>query len=277
MENGSEAQDQPKAPKDRNKSEDASQAPLAPSPTRSGKLSQNSSSKFLAEPLLPISKAKPSPFTTSQTQSAVTLSMKRSSTSAVSPQPNQKSVEPQIATKWEYDVYARPYIPSAFRAANHEPGHVVFTEAKHKVNFEEYTNTFVGKAFIPKRIAMPTHDNAQIQADGMLLTEASYLEYFLSLWKIELEAKKRENESFALYKVPILPLPMPDGQDLYALSIPGLREDSPFVEIGDTIQLRQLWLDSAGNLMGVPVMMPGPGNPYQHSPVVLSWGTYSIH
>lgn len=74
---------------------------------------------------------------------------------------------------------------------------------------------------------------------------------------IECKAKKEEQDGLALYKVPLQRIQGPDG-DLWALSVPGVREDNPHIEMGDILSLRQLWVDSFGKLMN----MPNSGGPH---------------
>ncbi|KAF2116192.1 P-loop containing nucleoside triphosphate hydrolase protein [Lophiotrema nucula] len=180
------------------------------------------------------------------------------------------------AIQWEYDVYAKPFVPSALRAVNLEPApYVVTTTAKHQININRYVESFAGKEFIPERVHVPWPNPGLQRLSGHLKMNAStYLEYFVALWKIEIEAKREENETYTLYKVDLMPLPPTDDDRLYALSIPGLREDSPLVELGDTIQLRQLHVDSYGNLLWLTVMVPpeGSSNPSDYKvPRVLNW------
>jgi helicase MOV-10 len=169
----------------------------------------------------------------------------------------------------EYDVYAEPFIPAALRAVNNELGHVVATDSKHKIDSSSYTKTFIGSKFVPDRVVGTPHNTP---LKSMVLTEDTYFQYFDILAKAEGAAKKRENDKRALYKVVLNPFAMNQGaslEQLYTFSIPGLREDSPRVEMGDILQLRQLWLDAFGNLVPMPIQMTDPQfNP----PVFLTWG-----
>jgi helicase MOV-10 len=169
----------------------------------------------------------------------------------------------------EYDVYAEPFIPTALRAVNEQLGHVVVTDSKHKIDASYYIRTFLGNTFVPDRVyRSPNHDSLE----PVVLAEDTYFQYFQILAQADWAAKQLENEKHALYKVELKPFEMNRGsslEQLYAFSIPGLRENSPLVEMGDTLQMRQLWLDLYGNLISVPVQMTDPQfNP----PVFLTWG-----
>jgi helicase MOV-10 len=182
---------------------------------------------------------------------------------------DKRDAEETEHVRREYDVYAEPFIPAALRAVNNELGHVVVTDPKHKIDSSLYTRTFLGTNFVPSRILSTPHITP---LKSKVLTEDTYFQYFDILAQAEWAAKQLENDNHALYKVVLNPFAMDRGsslEQLYAFSIPGLREDSPRVEMGDTLQLRQLRLDPFGNLVSMPVQMTDPKfNP----PVFLTWG-----
>jgi helicase MOV-10 len=79
------------------------------------------------------------------------------------------------------------------------------------------------------------------------------MSYFDSLWQREREAKEQENQEYSLFKVPLYIKTVPNEDPIWALSVPGLRSDSPFLEMGDVVQLRQLWLDGQGHIKQTPI------------------------
>jgi len=133
----------------------------------------------------------------------------------------------------EYDVYAEPFIPAALRAVNEEPANVVKTESKHRIDSVAYLATYLGSGFISKPTNIQNHhENQKIPSTGDVLTENSYLQHFQSLLKIESAAKQEENKKYSLYQIPVCPPRKPGPPDqLYSLSVPGLREDSPRLEM----------------------------------------------
>jgi helicase MOV-10 len=149
----------------------------------------------------------------------------------------------------EYDVYALPFVPSILRTINTDNARVVSTRLKHQIDFEKYAHTFIGTSFVPARFWNPINDKSE-QAN-LRPTERCYSQYFLSLMNIELAAERQEKEAYALYQVPLYHFEASE-EVLWALSVPGLREDSPHVEMGDRLQLRQLWVDGTGALITVP-------------------------
>jgi DNA polymerase III delta prime subunit len=181
---------------------------------------------------------------------------------------NTKDQPPYIPSGQEqntfaFDVYARPYVPSWLQSVNEEPAeNNVVTEVKHAIRYGAYINKFAGKDFLaqhPSLISEWLRDDVPFVAQ---LSEQSYIEHFTSLLKRECLARKRVNEQYALYMVSLQAIPTPDGNCLWALSVPGLREDNPLVQMGDDLQIRQIWVDLGGNPIQIPVQMDNAGSTY---------------
>jgi helicase MOV-10 len=174
----------------------------------------------------------------------------------------------------EYDVYAPPFVPSILRAINADKAHVIITQPKHRIEFDCYAHTFTGTSFLPTSDWKIVYEKyAKAASPSLPLTEQSYSQYFIQLMKLELAAKKLEREAYTLYQVPLHSFQTPE-EALWTLSVPGLREDSPHIERGDRLQLRQLWVDGAGALVTVPTHATGQlmGQP-EYLPVTYrSWG-----
>ncbi|CAO2655964.1 Nn.00g047670.m01.CDS01 [Neocucurbitaria sp. VM-36] len=215
-------------------------------------------SKLVAVPKMP-RKPKPAPAASLNSSPSIVRTSSDSATQAepirtettrpVKP-PGHTACEASEATsdqiRREYDVYATPFIPLVLRSINTEKATVIVTEAKHLINSQAYAHTFCGNGFITERPLSALHTKYKQGTIELRLTKDSYLGYFDTLMATEQAAKMLEHETYTQYKVPMYRISAPDG-DLWALSVPGLREDSPFVEMGDTLQLRQWWLDGSGN------------------------------
>lgn len=159
----------------------------------------------------------------------------------------------------DYNVYASAFVPTQLRQVNKLDGTVVHSKPRHWIDYTKYIGTFVGSTFLRDRPAMPrllSNDQNLQAAQAAGLSEKSYLSRLYALWQSENRAKQLEDDRFSLFIVPLQRVIRVDGKDLFALSIPGLREDSPFVEMGDTIQLRQLCADVYGNLPGISQQSP---------------------
>lgn len=167
----------------------------------------------------------------------------------------EKSPETSGKVAWEYDVYATPFVPSHLQAINlEEPGAVVRSRSRHWLNYPVYTATFAGSSFLPER---PTNvPELGIKDTDEVLTARSYFHRLTALWELECTAKALENKGNSMYKVVLGSGQHPNNRDpMWIMSVPGLRDDDPFLEKGDVLQLRQLWVDATNNLMLVPMQI----------------------
>lgn len=161
-----------------------------------------------------------------------------------------------------YDVYAKPYIPSGLRAINEEtPGNVLVTETKHKVTYGAYITSFAGRDFLIYQRNLDYDWPDGTSSHSTELTKQSYVQFFARLLQQECTAKEEQNQHFALYAASLQAIPMPDRTRLWALVVPGLREDNPLIEMGDILQVRQLWVDWAGHPTQMPVPIMGEHGP----------------
>lgn len=160
-----------------------------------------------------------------------------------------------------YNVYAKSFIPVNLKQVNEEPGQVCETAPRHYIDYPKYISSFAGSSFLPPRPPYPTPTRSHpASLDGP--DANGYLEHFATIWQTEIAAQEEENQQFALYNVhcwrtfsntPVKPS-APRGQGpssgLFTISVPGLKEDIPYVELGDTLELRQLLLDQYNNFIG---------------------------
>ena len=214
--------------------------------------------RLVAVPLLP--KLRPSvarvatasPSNKDPNSDTATISTFTTKSTKSSNTPSKTEVRPSEdpeRVRHEFDVYAKPFVPAALKDINNEHATVIFTATKHRIDFAAYSEEFGARIFLPPR---PIHTVCRQRGDNITLTEASYFQYFSQLADAEYLAKEAEHATFSMYMVQLYaPVPGPDGHYLYSIPVPGLREDSPLIEVGDTIRLRQLWVDSKGNLMSV--------------------------
>ncbi|KAF2849911.1 P-loop containing nucleoside triphosphate hydrolase protein, partial [Plenodomus tracheiphilus IPT5] len=159
------------------------------------------------------------------------------------------------------DVYATSFVPSVLRTINQLCAQVIPTQPRHCIDYTSYTRTFIGTSLIP----VPIFHSSDVESQGIAassdlpLTETSYHNFFVSLVNLECAAKEHENESHMLFQVPLQRIDIPLDGHIWALSLPGLREDSPLLEMGDVLQIRQLWVDHTGH-------SPSPFHGYVRSP-----------
>lgn len=156
------------------------------------------------------------------------------------------------------DVYAPSFVPVWLRGINEElAAAVVISPRRHKISFEEYVRSFAGHDVLAHESKVRASEDQSLMTE---LNEHNYMPYFASLARLEKQAKEKEVEQHALYRVPLQSITRLDGTNLWSLSIPGLREDSPLIELGDILHIRQLWVDWAGNCITMPLSHPMHGH-----------------
>lgn len=155
--------------------------------------------------------------------------------------------------KENYNVYAKSFVTDQLRNINKEPGNIYTTPSRHHTKTSLYVSSFAANSFLPRRAcwSIPKRDRA-IVSNGPHAN--NYLEYFATIWQTEIAAQEAQNEEFTLYEVAPQRIVWPRNKNrtnhiLFAISVPGLREESPHVGLGDTLELRQLIVDHSKNLL----------------------------
>lgn len=145
-------------------------------------------------------------------------------------------------SQWRPDVYVQPFIPQAILAINQCPATPITTPGVDGVDFEKYIATFYGASFRTP-LAIPSLPISHRLKSIDLLDHPDvhrYEEHFQTSLLLELEAQMQDIRSFDLYGAT---LECRDPvNNVFTLSVPGLREDSPLVNYGDTVMLRQ-WVE----------------------------------
>lgn len=154
-----------------------------------------------------------------------------------------------------FDIYARPFVPRIFTIINALPGsRCISTRPSKGINYDDYISTSLGPAagFLP----VPPAPGPPVLPDTVTsLVPRQYEAFFQQQLRLEAESEVKEVEACSLYghKAVIKPesaSPGP-GQTLCTLQVPGLRENSPFVEEEDIVELRQLCYGGDGSLLGM--------------------------
>lgn len=144
-----------------------------------------------------------------------------------------------------FNIYARPFVPRSLTIINSLPGHAIHTTPDKQIQYDAYTTSSFGPAagFLhhPPLPTPPTVSAAALPASvGLRHYEAVFQQHLAQ----EAEAQRKEMEACALYghQVDIDPsshVPAA-GYTVCSMHVPGLRENSPFVEEDDIVCLRQL-------------------------------------
>jgi hypothetical protein len=154
-----------------------------------------------------------------------------------------------------FDVYARPFVPQALSVINTLKGHIIHTPARNHVAFEAYSRGYMGVEFlprIPEPIALPLFATPEV-------THSEYEQYFRYHLEEEIRSQELENVSYSLYAASAIDISYNSELDsklgparslMCRFKIPGLRENSPYIEEDDVVEIRQLRYEGWEKLVG---------------------------
>ena len=161
---------------------------------------------------------------------------------------SQPEVTEQIAKQqWRPDIFVHAFVPKSLTAINDSPAYYDKTISGKGVDFEAYTSTFAATRFLPASVEPSSWQSSPTPVVDRLdhLSSVNYGRYFRDCLLLDLEAQIPELRSYDLFKVLLETLHV--GQR-YRLKVPGLREGTPSVNLGDFVLLRQLILDPVTQL-----------------------------
>ena len=148
----------------------------------------------------------------------------------------------------EVNIYAREYVPQALAAVNESPATVVPSISGVSIDYEAYIATFIGSSFVPpqpENLLPEPHQTTAIKPDQTVTLE-TYNGFFENCLALEMEAFSADIRRHALYGATLSFLP--GVNTLYVLPVPGIRDGSPTIVLGQTVLLRQLILDPRTHL-----------------------------
>ncbi|KAK0745514.1 P-loop containing nucleoside triphosphate hydrolase protein, partial [Schizothecium vesticola] len=147
-----------------------------------------------------------------------------------------------------FDVFATPYIPINVKCINQLPGIVIYTDPTKKVDYGRYVEDHLIWRFLPTPPAQCNIPYGFTLEDGphvSVFSPQSYERFFHGHIQKEIQHQQLENDSVALYSVKATVEFTPGGSGaIVTLVVPGLRENSPYIEEDDRLQLRQLRITS---------------------------------
>ena len=140
------------------------------------------------------------------------------------------------------DIYANNYIPVWQTAINESPANPCRCSQLITIDYSTYIASFAGSRIlstVPPIRAPPLHSvPLRIGSSPDDLLPQWYGEYFSDALQNEIVAHAEELKTFSLYNVGF-EIEDP-SQGLYRFAIPGLREHSPRVDLGDVVKIRPL-------------------------------------
>jgi helicase MOV-10 len=147
------------------------------------------------------------------------------------------SIDPKNSS---LDVYAINYIPQYLKAINECPAQIRYSINLPLINYAQYVASFAGFTFLQPLdpFVCPSLDYVPLAevVNIMDLDELNYEVYLNGRMFHELHAQRIELKEYALHNVSFdITDPV---QGLYSFIIPGIRESSPRVDLGDTVLVR---------------------------------------
>ncbi|KAK5117016.1 hypothetical protein LTR62_006737 [Meristemomyces frigidus] len=169
------------------------------------------------------------------------------------------------------DVYARPYIPTVLQRINELPAQQIHSLPAKWIDYQSYVHSLAGAAFLTADPPPPEIPETVPAASAADLQPSSYHAVFRQALIEEAQALQRDCNEQSLYNIPIQRAPAQNSPRpvMYWLQVPGLREMSLNVEIGDIVQLRQLNFGLKGEVLEAPLLAYN-----QHGPVLVSLTDY---
>jgi len=147
-----------------------------------------------------------------------------------------------------FDVYARPFVPNALKQVNLLTGSEYYTAPSRVIDFGAFVRVYLIPGLLPT-LEGPPSDLTEAEAERIphAPTPENYEPYFRRHLKTEISAQDREYDYYALYDHDLGVICSPStGQPdalpavTVTIDVPGLRENSPYVEEDDVVELRQL-------------------------------------
>ncbi|KAK2747951.1 hypothetical protein FQN57_001542 [Myotisia sp. PD_48] len=145
--------------------------------------------------------------------------------------------------RWNPNIYANPYTPHYLLAVNWSPAIDYYSTPLKTIDYNAYVQQFAGNRILKPTIQpeMPLIRSVpvSISLHDRNLSPASYLYYFDECLLLEAYQHSRNLLQLNLYNVPVTPVE--PAQNLFELRVPGLRDDAPSLDLGDTLLLRQIF------------------------------------
>lgn len=114
-------------------------------------------------------------------------------------------------------------------------------------DFQSYVQSFSGNIFLTAFSKLPPERPTSVTFDGRL-SASTYSEFFGAAISTEAKALEEECNEHDLYQIQLPRAGQDWRQSRYLLHVPGLRETSLRIEVGDVVHLRQIRFDLSGNV-----------------------------
>lgn len=138
-----------------------------------------------------------------------------------------------------FDVYATPFVPEKLKLVNSAKGILFVTKPVKCFDFGAYAAKTLPPSL--RHLPLKPRDASRAPTDQEpRLVPSQYELFFRFYLDQEIHSLREENASYSLYRHRGVVEFGPDGGARCTILVPGLRENSPYVEEDDIIELRQL-------------------------------------
>lgn len=158
---------------------------------------------------------------------------------------------------WRPDVYVDAFVPDSFLAINQSRAVPIFSTPLEGVNFPQYILTFAGTHLLSAVKELKQYPSFSGKIPMISIREIdpeNYGQHLSDCMALDLKAQAPEMRSYDLFGVQLVrvdPL-MPK----YRVHVPGIREGTPQIALGNTVLLRQLVYDhNTGLPLGMDVWL----------------------
>ena len=150
---------------------------------------------------------------------------------------------------WKPDVYVDRFIPDSFQGVNQSAAVPIASIPLEVVNFPRYISTFAGTHLLssiedPRGPPSFSGNSPLRSLEG--LCPNNYGQHLTDCVMLDINAQLPESRTYDLFGAPLTPVDT--AQEIYKLQVPGIREGTPRIALGDNILLRQLVLDPVTRL-----------------------------
>jgi hypothetical protein len=160
-----------------------------------------------------------------------------------------------------FDVYAPSYVPLWLRAVNESIAVPRFCSSLQTINFPEYINNFAGSQYLQPLASVnpPAIQTVPIvhSIAPESLSSKNYAAYFWEALQNEVSAEAADLRSCNIFAAAF------EVQDhvrqLFRVKVPGLRENSPRIDLGDVVLVRPLFHQSDAPELTTSWCAPGGG------------------
>ncbi|PKS11371.1 hypothetical protein jhhlp_003133 [Lomentospora prolificans] len=154
-----------------------------------------------------------------------------------------------------FDVYATPFVPESLRLLNYAPGIEILTPAKRQIDWASCTciSFESGLRISLSHPPLPTGPGHGLPISPPTDIELeTYAPYFTQHLMQELFSQRRLARVYALYNQRVT-VRVAEGETMATctLMVPGLKENAPFLEEDDLVELRQLVYEHYGGPSGM--------------------------